>query len=118
MNILTFDIGVTNIRYALCDEQFRLSDVHTVPTRAQQGGQHRLVMIQGIIGRNAEDIVISKRMEIAANRPGGDQGGQGDQHKQDRQRPQPEGNDGWRQTVAERWIVRGCQDIPPFREAG
>ena len=26
MNILTFDIGVTNIRYALCDEQFRLSD--------------------------------------------------------------------------------------------
>ncbi len=30
MNILTFDIGVTNIRYALCDEQFRLSDVHTV----------------------------------------------------------------------------------------
>ena len=39
MNILTFDIGVTNIRYALCDEQFRLSDVHTVPTRAQQGGQ-------------------------------------------------------------------------------
>ena len=40
MNILTFDIGVTHIRYALCDEQFRLSDVHTVPTRAQQGGQH------------------------------------------------------------------------------
>ena len=30
MNILTFDIGVTNIRYALCDEQFRLSDVHTL----------------------------------------------------------------------------------------
>ena len=50
MNILTFDIGVTNIRYALCDEQFRLSDVHTVPTRAQQGGQQIMERLLEIIG--------------------------------------------------------------------
>ena len=28
MNILTFDIGVTNIRYALCDEQFQIGRAH------------------------------------------------------------------------------------------
>ena len=50
MNILTFDIGVTNIRYALCDEQFRLSDVHTVPTQAQQGGQQIMERLLEIIG--------------------------------------------------------------------
>lgn len=51
-------------------------------------------------------------MEIAANRQGGDQGGQGDQHKQDRQRPQPEGNDGWRQTVAEEMDCPGMSRYP------
>ena len=53
MNILTFDIGVTNIRYALCDEQFRLSDVHTVPTQAQQGGQQIMERLLEIIGNTS-----------------------------------------------------------------
>ena len=61
MNILTFDIGVTNIRYALCVEQFRLSDVHTVPTRAQQGGQQIMERLLEIIGtyQNIDRVAVS-----------------------------------------------------------
>ena len=39
MRILAFDIGGTNIKYALCDENFNLSDKHTIPTDAKKGGQ-------------------------------------------------------------------------------
>lgn len=46
MKILAFDIGGTNIKYALCNEKFVLSDKHTVPTEAEKGGQ---VLIQKII---------------------------------------------------------------------
>ena len=63
MNILTFDIGVTNIRYALCDEQFRLSDVHTVPTRAQQGGQQIMERLLEIIGtyQHIDRVAVYRR---------------------------------------------------------
>ena len=37
MRILAFDIGGTNIKYAICDEKFNLTDRHTVPTEAQKG---------------------------------------------------------------------------------
>ena len=46
MRILAFDIGGTNIKYALCDEKFNLTDRHTVPTEAQKGGQE---LVQKII---------------------------------------------------------------------
>jgi len=46
MRILTFDVGGTNIKYALCNEKFILSDRHTVPTEAEKGGQ---VLVQKII---------------------------------------------------------------------
>ena len=46
MKILAFDIGGTNIKYALCNEKFVLSDKHTIPTEAEKGGQ---VLIQKII---------------------------------------------------------------------
>lgn len=46
MKILAFDIGGTNIKYALCDEKFNLTDKHTIPTEAHKGGQ---VLIQKII---------------------------------------------------------------------
>lgn len=46
MRILTFDIGGTNIKYALCNEKFILSDKHTIPTEAEKGGQ---VLVQKII---------------------------------------------------------------------
>ncbi len=46
MKILTFDIGGTNIKYALCNEKFKISEEHSVPTKAEQGGQ---VIINRII---------------------------------------------------------------------
>ncbi len=49
MKILTFDIGGTNIKYAICNEKFVLSDRHTVPTEAQKGGQHIIKKIISII---------------------------------------------------------------------
>ena len=49
MRILTFDIGGTNIKYALCDENFNLSDKHSVPTDAKQGGQYIINKVIGII---------------------------------------------------------------------
>jgi predicted NBD/HSP70 family sugar kinase len=39
MKILAFDIGGTNIKYALCNEKFNITDRHTVPTEAEKGGQ-------------------------------------------------------------------------------
>ncbi len=46
MKILTFDIGGTNIKYALCNEKFEISEEHSIPTNAEQGGQ---VIINRII---------------------------------------------------------------------
>lgn len=39
MKILIFDIGGTNIRYGICDENFNLSGRHTIKTEAHNGGQ-------------------------------------------------------------------------------
>lgn len=39
MKILVFDIGGTEIKYALCDENFNLSDKKSVPTIAHEGGK-------------------------------------------------------------------------------
>lgn len=49
MKILAFDIGGTNIKYATCDENFVLSDKHTIPTEAQNGGQYLVKKIIAII---------------------------------------------------------------------
>lgn len=49
MKILTFDIGGTNIKYALCNEKFVLSDKHTIPTEAEKGGQELVLKIISII---------------------------------------------------------------------
>lgn len=46
MRILCFDIGGTFIKYALCNENFELSEKNKVPTNAKEGGQ---VLIQRII---------------------------------------------------------------------
>lgn len=46
MKILTFDIGGTNIKYGLCDEDFKLLETHKIPTEAHKGGQ---VLIEKII---------------------------------------------------------------------
>ena len=39
MKTLVFDIGGTEIKYALCDENFNLSDKKSVPTNAYEGGK-------------------------------------------------------------------------------
>ena len=39
MKILVFDIGGTEIKYALCDENFVLSNKNSVPTNALEGGK-------------------------------------------------------------------------------
>lgn len=49
MRILTFDIGGTNIKYALCNEAFELSEMHTIPTEASKGGQHIIEKVIAII---------------------------------------------------------------------
>ena len=49
MKILTFDIGGTEIKYALCDEYFNLSDQNSVPTNAQEGGKAIISRVVEII---------------------------------------------------------------------
>ena len=39
MKILVFDIGGTEIKYALCDENFVLTNKNSVPTNAYEGGK-------------------------------------------------------------------------------
>lgn len=39
MKIITFDIGYSNIKYAICNEKFVLKEKHTIPTEAEKGGQ-------------------------------------------------------------------------------
>ena len=51
MRILAFDIGGTFIKYAICDENFNLTDKNKVPTDAKKGGQ---AIIEKII-----DIILS-----------------------------------------------------------
>lgn len=49
MKILAFDIGGTEIKYALCDEYFNLSDQKSVPTNAQEGGKAIISRVVEII---------------------------------------------------------------------
>lgn len=66
MRILTFDIGGTNIKYALSNEKFILSDKHTVPTEAQKGGQELVLKIISIIEQydNIDRIGISTAGQV------------------------------------------------------
>lgn len=66
MNILTFDIGGTNIKYALCNENFELSEKKSIPTEAQMGGQHIINRIIDIIESfdNIDRIAISTAGQV------------------------------------------------------
>ncbi|MCM1286529.1 MAG: ROK family protein [Acetobacter sp.] len=55
MKILTFDIGGTDIKYALCDENFVISKKQKVPTDAQKGGKALIEKVISII-EEFEDI--------------------------------------------------------------
>ena len=66
MNILTFDIGGTNIKYALCNDNFVLSDKHTIPTEAQNGCQALVNKIISIIEdyENIDRVAISTAGQV------------------------------------------------------
>lgn len=66
MRILTFDIGGTNIKYALSNEKFILTDKHTVPTEAHKGGQELVLKIISIIEQydNIDRIGISTAGQV------------------------------------------------------
>lgn len=66
MQILTFDIGGTNIKYALCNEHFELSDRHSIPTEASKGGQYIINKIIEIIDTydNIDRIAISTAGQV------------------------------------------------------
>lgn len=66
MNILTFDIGATNIKYALCNEKFVLSCRKTIPTEASNGGQYIINKIIEIIDSydDIDRVAISTMGEV------------------------------------------------------
>ncbi|MDE5669862.1 MAG: ROK family protein [Eubacterium sp.] len=66
MKILAFDIGGTNIKYAICDENFNLSDKHTIPTDAEKGGQFIINKVIEIIEsyENIDRVAISTAGQV------------------------------------------------------
>ena len=55
MKILAFDIGGTEIKYALCDENFNLTVKKSVPTNANEGGK-RIIERVVEIAKNFDNI--------------------------------------------------------------
>lgn len=55
MRILTFDIGGTEIKYALCDENFNLTEKKSIPTNAHEGGK-RIIERVVEIAKTVENI--------------------------------------------------------------
>ncbi len=66
MRILAFDIGGTEIKYALCDENFNLTEKKSIPTNAHEGGKRiieRVVEIAKSI-ENIDKIGISTAGQV------------------------------------------------------
>lgn len=49
MRILAFDIGGTEIKYAVCDEKFNLTEKNSIPTNAHEGGRKIIDRVVEII---------------------------------------------------------------------
>lgn len=66
MRILTFDIGYTSIKYAVCTENFILTEKHTIPTEADKGGQVLINKIISIIEsyENIDRIAVSTAGQV------------------------------------------------------
>lgn len=66
MNILTFDIGGTNIKYGLCNDRFELVEKHSIPTEAHKGGQVLIEKIIDIIEsyENIDRVAISTAGQV------------------------------------------------------
>lgn len=70
MKILSFDIGGTEIKYALCDENFNLTDKKSVPTNAHEGGAKIIERITKIIKscQGIDRIGISTAGQVDSNK--------------------------------------------------
>ncbi len=66
MRILTFDIGGTNIKYGICDENFKLIEKHSVPTEAEKGGQALIEKVINIIESydNIDRVAVSTAGQV------------------------------------------------------
>lgn len=66
MKILAFDIGGTNIKYAILDEKFKITDKHTIPTEAEKGGQELVQKVISIIEgyENIDRVAISTAGQV------------------------------------------------------
>ncbi len=66
MRILTFDIGGTNIKYAVCNEHFEMSEFKSIPTQASKGGQFIINKIIDIITSydNIDRVAISTAGQV------------------------------------------------------
>lgn len=66
MKIITFDIGGTFIKYALCDETFKLSQSSKIPTDAKQGGRKLIEKVIEIIKehKDIDRVAISTAGQV------------------------------------------------------
>lgn len=69
MKILTFDIGGTFIKYALCDENFKLTKSSKIPTDASIGGKKIIEKVIEIIKthKNIDRVGISTAGQVDSN---------------------------------------------------
>lgn len=66
MRILAFDIGGTEIKYALCDENFNLTQSSSIPTNAHEGGRRIIERVVEIIKTfdNVDRIGVSTAGQV------------------------------------------------------
>jgi predicted NBD/HSP70 family sugar kinase len=66
MKILAFDIGGTDIKYALCDENYNLTQINKVPTEAEKGGMALVEKVISIIEQfdDIDRVAISTAGQI------------------------------------------------------
>ncbi|MBQ7957262.1 MAG: ROK family protein [Clostridia bacterium] len=66
MKIITFDIGGTFIKYALCDESFNLSQSTKIPTDAKQGGRKLIDKVIEIVKehKDIDRVAISTAGQV------------------------------------------------------
>ena len=70
MRFLAFDIGGTEIKYAVCDENFNLTNKKSVPTNAHEGGQRIIERVVEIANTfdNIDRIGISTAGQVNSSK--------------------------------------------------